>query len=114
VSADRGSKTLETIFQGGCFAINILAADQEELSNRFASSKWEGRRFEGLVCEDGHTGAPLLPEVHAQIDCSLEARHEAGDHVLCVGRVEFMQVRDVEPLAYYAGCYRALAPLTEE
>jgi len=113
ISADRGSKTLETIIQGGCFAINILAADQEELSNRFASSKWEGRRFEGLACEEAETGAPLLPDVHAQIDCRLEAQHEAGDHVLCLGRVEVMRVREVEPLAYYAGRYRTLASLDE-
>jgi flavin reductase (DIM6/NTAB) family NADH-FMN oxidoreductase RutF len=113
VSAERGSNTLETIIRGGCFAVNILAADQEELSNRFASSKWEGRRFEGLACEAAVTGAPLLPGVHAHIDCRLEARHEAGDHVLCVGGVEMMRVHEVEPLAYYSGHYRTLAPLAE-
>ena len=113
VSADRSCKTLEVITRGGCFAINILAADQQELSNRFASSKWEGRRFEGLACQEAKTGAPLLPEVHAQIDCTLEAQHEAGDHVLCIGRVEFMAVHDAEPLAYYAGRYYGLAAVDE-
>ncbi|MBW2272635.1 MAG: flavin reductase family protein [Deltaproteobacteria bacterium] len=114
VSADRDSKTLETITRSGGFALSILASDQEDLSNRFASSKWEGRRFEGLACEEALSGAPLLPGAHAHIDCRLEAQHEAGDHVLCVGGVEMMRVHEVEPLAYYSGGYRTLAPLNED
>jgi flavin reductase (DIM6/NTAB) family NADH-FMN oxidoreductase RutF len=113
ISADRDSKTLDAITGSGCFAVNILASDQEELSNRFASSKWEGRRFEGLACEEAITGAPLLPGVHAHIDCRLEAQHGAGDHVICVGAVEMMRVHEAEPLAYYAGRYRTLAAPSE-
>jgi len=109
VCADKTSVTHSVIEQGRCFAINVLAAGQEELSNRFASKKDEYRRFEGLSLEKGMTGAPLLPDVLASFDCSLVATHDAGDHDMYVGQVEEIIVRDLEPLVFYHGRYRALA-----
>ena len=109
VCADRTSVTHSVIGQGRCFAINVLAAGQEELSDRFASKNDEYRRFEGLSLETGMTGAPLLPDVLASFDCSLVATHDAGDHDMYVGQVEEIIVRDLEPLVFYHGRYRALA-----
>ena len=86
----------------------VLAAGQEELSNRFASKKDEYRRFEGLTIQAGVTGAPLLPDVLASLDCALVATHDAGDHDIYVGQVEEIIVRDLEPLVWYHGAYRAL------
>jgi flavin reductase (DIM6/NTAB) family NADH-FMN oxidoreductase RutF len=105
VCADKSSNTLGVIREGGCFAINLLARDQLELSNRFASKKHEWERFEGLDTEAGPTGAPLLPGCVSNIDCSLVAEHDAGDHVIFVGRVEQITSRDLEPLLYYGGSY---------
>ena len=36
--------------------------------------------------------------------------HDAGDHVLCIGQVEHVEIRDLEPLVYYQGRYRDLSP----
>lgn len=109
ICAEKTSVTHSVIGQGRCFAINVLAAGQEELSERFASKKDEYRRFEGLSLETGMTGAPLLPNVLASFDCSLVATHDAGDHDMYVGQVEEIIVRDLEPLVFYHGRYRALA-----
>lgn len=109
ICADRTSITHSVIRDGKCFAVNVLAAGQEELSNRFASKKEEHRRFEGLALATGMTGAPLIPDVLANFDCSLVATHEVGDHDIYVGKVEEMIVRDLEPLIYYHGSYRSLA-----
>ena len=110
VCADRSSNTHGVIAEGKCFAVNILAAGQEALSNRFASKKDEERRFEGLELATAVTGAPLIPGAVASWDCSLVATHTAGDHDIYVGQVESLVTRDLEPLVYHGGAYRALAP----
>lgn len=109
VCADKSSNTLEVIEAGGCFAVHVLRAGQEALSNRFASKKEEHRRFEGVEWQVGATGAPLLPGVLATLDCRVVAAHDAGDHVIYVGAVESAEVCEGEPLVYYETAYRALA-----
>jgi len=110
VCADRASNTRRLIEAGGCFAVNVLAAGQEALASRFASKAHEWQRFEGLECTRAATGAPLIPGARVSLDCHLEAAHEAGDHTICIGRVEAVVQREAEPLLYYAGGYRRLAP----
>jgi flavin reductase (DIM6/NTAB) family NADH-FMN oxidoreductase RutF len=109
VCADKSSDTHLVIAEGGVFAVHILAAGQESLSNRFASKKDEHRRFEGVAWRAGATGAPILPDVVAALDCRVVAAHDAGDHVIYVGSVEAVETRDVAPLVYHAGLYRGLA-----
>jgi flavin reductase (DIM6/NTAB) family NADH-FMN oxidoreductase RutF len=87
ICADKASETHHVIADGGVFAVNVLAVGQESLSNRFASKK---------------------DEVVAAIDCRVVAAHDAGDHVIYVGRVEGVETRDVEPLVFHAGLYRGL------
>jgi flavin reductase (DIM6/NTAB) family NADH-FMN oxidoreductase RutF len=108
VCADKTSDTHGVIAEGGVFAVHILAAGQEALSNRFASKKDEHRRFEGLPLRTGATGAPLLPDAAVVLDCRVTAAHDAGDHVIYVGRVVGVETRETEPLVYHAGLYRAL------
>ncbi len=109
VCADKASNTHPVIARGGVFALNVLAADQAELSNLFASKRDEERRFVGLDYETGATGAPLLRGVLATLDCRVRAAHEAGDHVIYVGEVVDCRRSDREPLVYWAGGYRSLA-----
>jgi flavin reductase (DIM6/NTAB) family NADH-FMN oxidoreductase RutF len=109
VCADKASNTLPLIREGGCFAINLLAEGQDGLSNKFASKKQEWERFDGLDCTTGKTGAPLIPGAYASFDCELEAEHDAGDHVIVVGRVVHLERHEARPLLYYAGHYRGLA-----
>jgi len=109
VCVDQAAHTRKRIQEGGCFAVNILAAGQESLASRFASKVQEWQRFEGLDCAEATTGAPLIPGAHVSLDCRLEGTHEGGDHLICVGRVEAVVQRDLEPLLHYAGAYRRLA-----
>lgn len=94
--------------EGDCFAVNILAADQADLSVRFSSPV--GNRFEGVGHSSWVTGAPVLKGVVAAIDCRLDAVHRAGDHSILVGRVERLGpvAEAAEPLLYYRGRYHAL------
>jgi flavin reductase (DIM6/NTAB) family NADH-FMN oxidoreductase RutF len=110
VCADKTSNTLGVIEAGGVFAANILSAGQQGLSDLFASKRDEERRFDGLAWRRGVTGAPILPGALAVLDCRVVAAHDAGDHVIYVGRVEGAEVMDGEPLLYYAGGYRGVSP----
>lgn len=109
VCADKSSNTLELMEKGQCFCINVLAAGQEELSNRFASKKDEWKRFEGLEIESGSTGAPLIKSAVTSLDCRVVAAHEAGDHWIYVGQIELAVLRGGDPLVYCDGAYQALS-----
>jgi flavin reductase (DIM6/NTAB) family NADH-FMN oxidoreductase RutF len=105
VCADKGSNTHPVIATGKCFAVNVLASDQAELSNRFASKKLESSRFDEVAYESGETGAPLLGGVVANLDCRLVAAHDHGDHMVYVGEVVDARYHEREPLLYHAGSY---------
>ncbi len=108
VCCNRESTTTRLIEEGKCFAVNILAADQQDLSNRFASRNYESSRFEGIDFEQAVTGAPLLPGAVANIDCRLAFTHDAGDHVIFLGEVLSIRLVEKEPLVFCRGSYRQL------
>src|SRR5512134_3650827 len=110
VCADKSSNTLGVIEEGRVFAVNILCSAQRDLSNKFASKKDEHLRFQGVAWRAGATGAPILEGALAALDCRVVAAHDAGDHVIYVGRVEAVEMGQGEPLVYYGGAYRGMRP----
>ena len=109
VCANRSSLTHGIIAGGQVFAVNILASDQQELSNHFASSKTESSRFEGVAWHSGKTGAPVLDHALASLECTLRSAYVEGSHSIFVGQVENVSIRpNAEPLVYYSGAYRGL------
>jgi 3-hydroxy-9,10-secoandrosta-1,3,5(10)-triene-9,17-dione monooxygenase reductase component len=91
------------------YAINILSANQIDLSQRFATS--DNEKFAGLDFSPGVGGAPLLPGCCAWFECRNEARHAGGDHIIFVGLVERFRREDREPLVFQGGRYRKVVPL---
>ncbi|MDR1994084.1 flavin reductase family protein [Azonexus sp.] len=105
---DNGSNSLEAFRRASHHAINILAADQVNLSNRFAT--WPADRFVGLPWQPGAGGAPVFPGCCAVFEVANETAHIGGDHTIFVGRVErFAETPDLAPLLFHAGQYRQLA-----
>jgi 4-nitrophenol 2-monooxygenase / 4-nitrocatechol 4-monooxygenase, reductase component len=105
VCANRDSNTRPVIEAGGVFAINVLARDQQDLSNRFAAKRNEDQRFEGLELDIGRAGSPLLRGVAVNIDCRVIAFHGHGDHIIFVGEVQEVRCFDRDPLLYLRGSY---------
>jgi flavin reductase (DIM6/NTAB) family NADH-FMN oxidoreductase RutF len=104
---DNTSHNLAAFRRAGHHAINVLAAGQLDLSNRFAT--WPVDRFAGLHWHPGTGGAPLLPGCCASFEVANEAAHPGGDHTIFVGRVErFSEASGMAPLLFHAGQYRAL------
>jgi flavin reductase (DIM6/NTAB) family NADH-FMN oxidoreductase RutF len=93
------------------FAVNILGEDQRELSDRFAKTRDEDRFAAGRWAR-ATTGAPVLEDALAWLDCSIFSRHCAGTHSLYIGRVEASSVprADQRPLVYWNRAYRRLDP----
>ena len=95
---DRASSVFAAYQAADNYAVSILAADQAEASNRFATPGQHAfREGEAEVFE---TGAPLLKGRLAGFDCRVRDRHEAGDHVILVGEVVRFDSRDGAPLIY--------------
>lgn len=107
--ADKSANTLPLVQAGRVFTVNVLARDQDALSNRFASKKDEWKRFEGVEWEDGETGAPRLQGAVSHFDCRVVAQHDHGDHIVVVGEVAAVQSFDREPLLYFSGGYGSVA-----
>ena len=80
------------------YAVSILAHDQAEASSRFATPGMHD--FRDGEAELFETGAPLLKGRIAGFDCEVADRHDAGDHVILVGRVVYFDSRDGKPLIY--------------
>ena len=105
---DNNSNNLAAFRKASHHAINILAANQQELSNRFAT--WPADRFAGLPWQTGIGGAPVFRGCCATFEVANETAHAGGDHTIFVGRVErFGERVDLAPLLFHAGQYRALA-----
>ncbi len=103
------SPNLPVFLQAPCFAINVLASDQQDVSRRFSTPSSD--RFLGIEWLPGENGIPLLPGVAAHIECRNETRHYSGDHVIMIGQVLRYVYQDVEPLVFARGRYRALKGL---
>ncbi|KKK39118.1 flavin reductase [Mesobacillus campisalis] len=104
ISIGERAKILTKIQESKLFTVNILAADQKELSMIFAGQIKEPRE----VAFDTLDGKPVLPGAIAQIACEVSTEHVEGDHTLFIGKVTGIQLRDAEPLVFYSGQYRSL------
>ncbi|HEX6363689.1 MAG TPA: flavin reductase family protein [Albitalea sp.] len=109
-SLARAAGSMPHFSRGSHYAINILAAEQRELAERF--SRREPDRFAGVAFREGHAGAPLLEGAAAVFECFNRSRYAEGDHVIFVGEVEHCQRRDgAQPLIFHGGRYFTELPL---
>ncbi|MFT5721363.1 MAG: flavin reductase (DIM6/NTAB) family NADH-FMN oxidoreductase RutF/virulence-associated protein VapD [Motiliproteus sp.] len=88
------------------FAVNILAEDQQDISNTFASAK--GDRFENIRWHSDANGCPIIEDTVAHFCCSSYNKIPAGDHILLVGQVEAFAANEKLGLGYAKGGYFSL------
>ncbi len=87
----------------GSFCINVLSAKQKVVCDEFAKPGL----FAEIDWRPGVTGSPVLAGILAYVDCDIEAEHDAGDHIIAIGRVRDLQILDAhaEPLLFFRGKY---------
>jgi 3-hydroxy-9,10-secoandrosta-1,3,5(10)-triene-9,17-dione monooxygenase reductase component len=110
-SLAKGSRSLASFETAQYWAVHILAANQDELSNRFARSG--GDKFSGLQLEKGLGDTPLLQGCTSRLQCKTAFRYEGGDHVIFVGEVVAFDRNDVPPLVLHGGQYAVAARRAE-
>jgi len=106
-SIDKEAISYEAFMATSHFAIHVLAAGQEDLSNLFAQKGLD--KFDGINCRQGRRSVPILPEFAACFQCDIEHRYDGGDHTILVGRVQDFESHDREPLLFHGGRYKEIA-----
>lgn len=109
-SLSRRAGSMPAFTRGSHYAVNILAADQRDIAERFASKS--GDRFAGVAFREGAAGAPVLEGAAAVFECFNRSQYSEGDHVIFVGEVERCEHRiGAQPLIYHGGRYFTELPL---
>jgi len=109
-SLARAAASLPVFSAGSHYAINILAADQKPLAERFAMKGAD--RWKDVSFDTGVGGAPLLHGAAASFECFNRSRYEEGDHVIFVGEVErCTHLPGASPLLFHGGHYYSEHPL---
>jgi 3-hydroxy-9,10-secoandrosta-1,3,5(10)-triene-9,17-dione monooxygenase reductase component len=102
--AAKSSSTWPRIERAGRFTVNILNEHQEDVCRVFATKGAD--RFSRIGWRPSAIGQPILHDALAYIDCVMEDQHDAGDHVIVVGRVQELGVLSEDgPLLFFRGGY---------
>lgn len=105
VCFDLEARTLGAIRDSGRFCVNMLSAEQEEISRRFVGKRPMSEKFAELAWTLQH-GTPVLQDCLTVIVCDVAQEFEAGDHVIVIGSPVRMEMRDdLHPLVFYRGAY---------
>jgi flavin reductase (DIM6/NTAB) family NADH-FMN oxidoreductase RutF len=110
VCIDRNAECHEAFLAAQAFAVNLLREGQEALSRRFARK--DSQKFDGVPHRCGVSGAPILADALASVECLVHARYPGGDHTIFVGEAMHAVIAPSEetgtPLIYFQGGYAHL------
>ncbi|MCW5876519.1 MAG: flavin reductase [Anaerolineales bacterium] len=113
ISLEKVTRTHQLVMAAQAFAVTVLAAGQQDISDRFAGrASDQSDRFEGLETFTLDTGSPILARGLAWFDCRVAACHDAGTHtvflsdVLACGLFDGAEGRP--PLVYFNRGYRGI------
>jgi flavin reductase (DIM6/NTAB) family NADH-FMN oxidoreductase RutF len=105
--ASRSSVTWSRMRRAGRFAVNVLGRDLEAFVARAAPPGSD--RFAGVAWTPDRSGAPLLTDALASLECEIAGEHPAGDHWIVVGRVDALHLcPTTDPLIFFEGGFHGL------
>jgi flavin reductase (DIM6/NTAB) family NADH-FMN oxidoreductase RutF len=99
----------EMLPRSGRYGVSMLSHDQQHFAAHFAAQK-SSPVDPTFVW---HEGLPLLEGALAHLGCRVVDVHRAGDHVLWIGEVEYIDHRDDEPLLFYTGRFGTLREVAD-
>ena len=112
ICVDQRANLLPLVKQKKRFGVNILKEGQEAISRYFAQPE-ERSDVEaqlGIRYRWTESGIPLLDDALVHVACNVVASYIAGDHTIFIGEVESTEIFDGEPLIFFRGSYRRVAP----
>jgi len=101
ISIGRDLSLHELLRSAGAFGVSILRGDQADTAAHFARGAPPIVLWQDVATRDGLTGAPLLADALAWIECRLWAEYAAGDHTFFVGEVVALQAGEPGPGLVY-------------
>ncbi len=107
------SSTQAAVRDAGCFAVNILGADQSDLAYQFAT-KSGAAKFEGAEIVRGERDVPLIAGALAHIQCRVAEMVVGGTHTVFLGEVEHGAASEGAPLTYFRGTFGRFETELEE
>lgn len=105
ICVNREARSYLYISSSQIFCVNLLAAGQRELAERF-SGRVKERQFDDIAWSTDVTGAPVLSGTIGHFDCEVHEEHHAGSHSIFIGRVLSCASRAGDPLGYWDGGFR--------
>lgn len=111
VCINQTADTGEVMLEGGLFAVNILNASQQEVSNQFAGGSNQRQRFANVKWHAGLLGCPVLDDALASLECRVVQQVLAGTHWVIIGEVGHVACHAGEPLIYYNSAYCEINPV---
>ena len=114
--AEKVARFHDAVLEAGAWAVSILPENAEKTARWLAT---RGRPMDGQLDRLAHhpgaaTGAPVLDDALAVLECTTKAVYDGGDHSIIVGRVVAVDgpadPRAHGPLVHHAGRYRPLPP----
>jgi flavin reductase (DIM6/NTAB) family NADH-FMN oxidoreductase RutF len=111
VCVDHKARTHAHLHAKKRFGVNVLAEDQQMISEYYARPSQDHRHAEreaGAGFDRTAHGTPVLRDALAYLECRLHTAQDAGDHTIFIAEVEEVVVRNGDPLLYHRGEYRAI------
>ena len=105
-SIGKNTNCFEDFMAADAFAVHVLAEDQQDLSNLFATTGID--RFADLECNEGLSGVPILPHYSVCFQCKMAKQYDGGDHIIMTGEVVQFDDNGLQPLVFYRGNYHNL------
>lgn len=102
-SSIKEARSCEIFESASHFAVNVLAADQMEMSNHFARQQED--KFAEFEWEEGIGGAPVFPNCAARFQCESYDQVDGGDHLIFIGKVVAFDDFGRSPLCFHQGSY---------
>lgn len=88
VAIGKNHYTVDLIHRAKSFSINFLSSEQHELAKKFGFVSGKDQdKLEGSDVIFKTTGAPILSNCAAYLECNLAQQIEVGDHILFIGTV---------------------------
>ena len=90
VGIEKPALTHELIAEGGSFVVQTIARDDRAIVRKFTKpveADLAASTLNGFGFHDSRTGAPVLDQAVAWVDCEVRTPVEAGNHTFFVGEV---------------------------
>lgn len=114
VCVDKSARTHAHLHSRKRFGINVLAEDQQLISEYYARPVYNHTRAEeeaGAHFDRTAQGTPILQGALAYLECKLKSAQDAGDHTIFIAEVEDVLVREGNPLLFFRGEYCKIGEL---